>query len=171
MRGRVLSSLDDHQRLAEFDRLTVLEQNLNHGTASRSWNLVHGFHRLHDQQRIAGLDLAADIDEWLAARFGRCVSRSDHWRDHHPGVFRGIDRLDGSLRSRLRRDLNPHCRRRRREGACRARRSEEHTSELQSRGHLVCRLLLEKKKKKKNNNVRKKKKKKKNSQKKKKIKT
>src|SRR5690625_7746751 len=28
-----------------------------------------------------------------------------------------------------------------------SRRSEEHTSELQSRGHLVCRLLLEKKKK------------------------
>src|SRR5207253_5302475 len=35
--------------------------------------------------------------------------------------------------------------------ACVARdqRSEEHTSELQSRGHLVCRLLLEKKKKQK----------------------
>src|SRR5690554_1879259 len=31
------------------------------------------------------------------------------------------------------------------------RRSEEHTSELQSRPHLVCRLLLEKKKKKKTN--------------------
>src|SRR5687768_17953455 len=31
-------------------------------------------------------------------------------------------------------------------------RSEEHTSELQSRLHLVCRLLLEKKKKKKKNN-------------------
>src|SRR5207253_10679012 len=29
----------------------------------------------------------------------------------------------------------------------RSSRSEEHTSELQSRGHLVCRLLLEKKKK------------------------
>src|SRR5207253_9907409 len=29
---------------------------------------------------------------------------------------------------------------------CCRRRSEEHTSELQSRGHLVCRLLLEKKK-------------------------
>src|SRR5437660_8260919 len=29
--------------------------------------------------------------------------------------------------------------------AGRGRRSEEHTSELQSRGHLVCRLLLEKK--------------------------
>src|SRR5439155_7948088 len=33
-----------------------------------------------------------------------------------------------------------------------SRRSEEHTSELQSRGHLVCRLLLEKKKKKKKKN-------------------
>src|SRR2546422_1996951 len=32
-------------------------------------------------------------------------------------------------------------------------RSEEHTSELQSRLHLVCRLLLEKKKKKRKNNV------------------
>src|SRR5215510_16458975 len=31
------------------------------------------------------------------------------------------------------------------------RRSEEHTSELQSRGHLVCRLLLEQKKKNTNN--------------------
>src|SRR6266498_4840880 len=38
-------------------------------------------------------------------------------------------------------------------------RSEEHTSELQSRPHLVCRLLLEKKKKKKKNkNIKKKKK-------------
>src|SRR5439155_21636265 len=35
----------------------------------------------------------------------------------------------------------PRCRRRSWAGA----RSEEHTSELQSRGHLVCRLLLEKK--------------------------
>src|SRR5439155_25286290 len=35
--------------------------------------------------------------------------------------------------------------------AARTTRSEEHTSELQSRGHLVCRLLLEKKKKIQNN--------------------
>src|SRR5439155_25869541 len=34
-----------------------------------------------------------------------------------------------------------------------AARSEEHTSELQSRGHLVCRLLLEKKKKIKKTNT------------------
>src|SRR5215813_991297 len=38
-------------------------------------------------------------------------------------------------------------------------RSEEHTSELQSRPHLVCRLLLEKKKKKKKKSKKKKKKK------------
>src|SRR5438270_3988259 len=35
--------------------------------------------------------------------------------------------------------------RRRRAGVCRAARSEEHTSELQSQSNLVCRLLLEKK--------------------------
>src|SRR5260364_489495 len=34
-----------------------------------------------------------------------------------------------------------------RDRPCRRRRSEEHTSELQSPDHLVCRLLLEKKKK------------------------
>src|SRR5437870_10763430 len=33
------------------------------------------------------------------------------------------------------------------ESTWQSKRSEEHTSELQSRGHLVCRLLLEKKKK------------------------
>src|SRR6266511_6248686 len=43
-----------------------------------------------------------------------------------------------------------------------ASRSEEHTSELQSRENLVCRLLLEKKKKKKKENRNEKKKKKKN---------
>src|SRR5215475_15495407 len=40
-------------------------------------------------------------------------------------------------------------------------RSEEHTSELQSRENLVCRLLLEKKKKKKNKTIKEKKKNKK----------
>src|SRR6266699_7196911 len=42
-----------------------------------------------------------------------------------------------------------------------AHRSEEHTSELQSRPHLVCRLLLEKKKQNKSNHYLQKKKKKK----------
>src|SRR2546422_3315524 len=41
----------------------------------------------------------------------------------------------------------PEVRRHRRRHGRRRERSEEHTSELQSRLHLVCRLLLEKKKK------------------------
>src|SRR5690625_6716976 len=42
--------------------------------------------------------------------------------------------------------IHETCRERNRIVAGSAFRSEEHTSELQSRGHLVCRLLLEKKK-------------------------
>src|SRR5205809_3735799 len=49
-----------------------------------------------------------------------------------------------SPRLRPRRRQRPHPRRRRERR--RRGRSEEHTSELQSRLHLVCRLLLEKKK-------------------------
>src|SRR3712207_8490994 len=58
------------------------------------------------------------------------------------GRGRGASRAEGGTRAG----------RGRRRRACRprrasARRSEEHTSELQSRQYLVCRLLLEKKKK------------------------
>src|SRR5687768_18003519 len=67
--------------------------------------------------------------------------------------------LDRAVRRAQRRSAGDHLRHDRAVGAdCRrslllrsASRSEEHTSELQSRLHLVCRLLLEKKKKKNNN--------------------
>src|SRR2546422_4069537 len=49
-----------------------------------------------------------------------------------------------TARTRISTTVRPNCR----QGA----RSEEHTSELQSRLHLVCRLLLEKKKKTKTHN-------------------
>src|SRR5439155_19239075 len=66
----------------------------------------------------------------------------------------GGDRPWRARRSRQGAAVDRRAGRRRRAGAGRprrparapARRSEEHTSELQSRGHLVCRLLLEKKK-------------------------
>src|SRR3712207_8425165 len=62
-------------------------------------------------------------------------------RPHHPG-------LDGGARSHRRRRGRAGRARRGAEGMslrdARARRSEEHTSELQSRQYLVCRLLLEK---------------------------
>src|SRR2546422_3679471 len=60
-------------------------------------------------------------------------SRAVGWRGARGG---------GGDRPAPRRPLGAAARRLRR----RARRSEEHTSELQSRLHLVCRLLLEKKK-------------------------
>src|SRR5437870_10679734 len=61
----------------------------------------------------------------------------------------------GLARSRRRQShLSPAGHRRRdRESRHERPRSEEHTSELQSRGHLVCRLLLEKKKKKNKQNM------------------
>src|SRR3712207_8025724 len=61
------------------------------------------------------------------------------------------DRPDGrgvALRDRRQADhLHPPLERLHRERARLVERSEEHTSELQSRQYLVCRLLLEKKKK------------------------
>src|SRR5687768_17860859 len=62
--------------------------------------------------------------------------------------------LDAVHRYASRPGGHSHVRRRSAEPLLRERhpRSEEHTSELQSGLHLVCRLLLEKKKKKKKNN-------------------
>src|SRR3712207_8006068 len=72
--------------------------------------------------------------------------RSHHAGDRIAAVNRGcaisqhIDLLDRSKRERVKID-------KRRDAALSKRvRSEEHTSELQSRQYLVCRLLLEKKK-------------------------
>src|SRR5581483_7294838 len=55
---RILSntarSLDDHQRLAEFHRLPVLDQHLNDGACARRRDLVHGLHRFDDEQSLSG---------------------------------------------------------------------------------------------------------------------
>src|SRR3712207_7833401 len=76
---------------------------------------------------------------------------------HAPGggrveryVVLGPARAGGGAASRLERRRPPAGGgggQRARSGGARAFRSEEHTSELQSRQYLVCRLLLEKKKK------------------------
>src|SRR5450631_3751343 len=44
-------SLDDHQRFAEFHRLGVFEQDLHDRARLGSGNLVHGLHRLDDEER------------------------------------------------------------------------------------------------------------------------
>src|SRR5690349_23034344 len=68
-------------------------------------------------------------------------------------LFRSPGRHSGTVLPRLLVEPEPHhqplSRERRRAARAEDRRSEEHTSELQSRRDLVCRLLLEKKKKKK----------------------
>src|SRR5439155_20467452 len=73
-------------------------------------------------------------------------SRQDHARRSRPAPGHDQHRL------RARRSTGAHVQRLRRQ-CRRPGRSEEHTSELQSRGHLVCRLLLEKKKKKKQRTI------------------
>src|SRR4051794_41383416 len=63
----------------------------------------------------------------------------------HDAVADRRDRQRSQLVPTRLRDVHPS-------GRAETARSEEHTSELQSPVHLVCRLLLEKKKKKKKNN-------------------
>src|SRR5439155_16405550 len=91
--------------------------------------LVAAFNRRYHR---SALSLASALKS-LGCEVQRCEER---WR----GVNRILRRpLAGRLAARLRRapvDV-----------VLVFKRSEEHTSELQSRGHLVCRLLLEKKKK------------------------
>src|SRR5690625_6366013 len=69
--------------------------------------------------------------------------------EHHPAtaVEQALDdRRPGSQRGIIRLCLVAEPCGRIQDGRILELRSEEHTSELQSRGHLVCRLLLEKKK-------------------------
>ena len=69
------SLFDDDQRLAELDRLAVLEQDC--GDLARLWrgDLVHGLHGFDDEQRVALRDAGADFDECGRAGLGRAVGR------------------------------------------------------------------------------------------------
>src|SRR5258706_6545373 len=78
---------DNHQRLAEFDRLAVLDENLRHGARARGWNLVHRLHRLDDQKRLSDGHLGADLDERLGARLRRPISGANHRRGHYARMF------------------------------------------------------------------------------------
>src|SRR6476620_6450164 len=76
-----VGSLADHdQRLVELDRLGVGDEDFLHDSAARSEDRVHHFHRLDDQQRVAGLHRVADLDERLAAGLGREERGADHRR-------------------------------------------------------------------------------------------
>src|SRR5438105_12421501 len=81
----------------------------------------------------------------------RSVNMSSRWASHAAAVASIDSSSEGRevLRSALRFMVRPP----RQDGAA-CSRSEEHTSELQSRVDLVCRLLLEKKKKKRKDRTR-----------------
>src|SRR5262252_2081667 len=44
--GSGLASFDDHERLAVFHRLAVVDEDLDHGSWPRRRDLVHRLHRL-----------------------------------------------------------------------------------------------------------------------------
>src|SRR5580704_1832283 len=84
-------SLDDHQRLAIFDRLAVADQNLNHRAGARRRDLIHRLHRFDDEQRLAGLHLAADFDKGPRARCRAEIDGADHRRDDGAGMLGRVD--------------------------------------------------------------------------------
>src|SRR5207342_3831744 len=56
-------SPNDKEGLVEFDRLTALHQDLDHGAGDVGFDRVEHLHRFDDAQRLAGLDRLADGDE------------------------------------------------------------------------------------------------------------
>src|SRR5690625_228460 len=104
---------------AQLDRIEV--------TGIRGW----GHHGVLAAEKELGQEFSADVTLWLstgpagrADRLSRTVNYADVVADVHAEISTGSHDLLETLAER---------------------RSEEHTSELQSRGHLVCRLLLDKK--------------------------
>src|SRR5258708_14838290 len=95
VRGCRRLSLDDDERLAELDRLAVLDQDLRHGARAGRRYLIHGLHRFDDEQRLADHDLAAEIDEGRGTRPGPPIGGSDHRRGDGAGIFGGIGGRDG----------------------------------------------------------------------------
>src|SRR5947208_6373999 len=78
----------------------------------------------------------------LARKFGQDAPKGkipahwlpNRWGQNWPGMVEGVD-MDAPFKGKTKEYITEQ-----------AERSEEHTSELQSPDHLVCRLLLEKKK-------------------------
>ena len=56
-------------------------------SAARRLDLVHGLHRLDDQERLPLAHHGADIDKGRRARFWRAVGGADHRRGHNAWVI------------------------------------------------------------------------------------
>src|SRR5690554_7602541 len=125
---------DDPQQKQMRERLDRIRCSFD------QWRISYELHRPEGGRWVAWrID---PLEEWEAEAGLTCVVSA--W-DHDTFLARlgAEQRRQDELRARLRQEEE--------EGKSRGR-SEEHTSELQSRPHLVCRLLLEKKKKKRTRN-------------------
>src|SRR5436305_9472387 len=89
-----------------------------------------------------GTDRLYRWQQHISARGSR-----DYSQTGRAGVQRGSSRRETQLSGQGRCAVRIRAKKKRTRQRQRLWRSEEHTSELQSRPHLVCRLLLEKKKK------------------------
>src|SRR5690606_5997757 len=71
---------DYHQRRAKFDSAAILDEDAFDGAAARGGDMVHRFHRLDDQQRVAFDNRVTDRHKGGRTRFGLRVNRADHGR-------------------------------------------------------------------------------------------
>src|SRR5690554_7157198 len=107
-------------------------------TSAHSWPAIIALMLAALSLNVAAAPCDPDESKWVPSRYypaGAVVHHDGEWyqsRELHEGLEPGITFDWKQL------DSAPECS---------GERSEEHTSELQSRPHLVCRLLLEKKKK------------------------
>ena len=79
-------------------RLTVLDQDLDHGAGAGRRSLIYRLHRFDDDECIAGLHLAADIDERLRAGRRTPIGGADHRGRNKPRMFTRLDRDIGRRR-------------------------------------------------------------------------
>src|SRR5690606_20706475 len=83
-------SLDDHKRIAIFDRLAVLDDDAGDGAGARRRDLVHRLHSLDDEKGLALAHAVADLDEGAGAGLGGEIGGADHRRGDGAGMVGGI---------------------------------------------------------------------------------
>ena len=96
--GTTRNLFDDEQRLAIFNRLAVVDENLRDGAADFRLDFIQQFHRLDDAERVAWLDCRPLLDERGCAGTGRSIEGAHHrrLRPRDRGALRLQPRVLGS---------------------------------------------------------------------------
>src|SRR5262245_52769350 len=82
--------LYDGQRLPEFHGLAIADQDAGDDPCFGSRDVVHGFHRLDDQERLPLNDARADAHERRRTRLRRQIGGPDHGRAHAAWMLGGV---------------------------------------------------------------------------------